>query len=227
MSTTMPPTTPPATPSSPDPGRSPRAGAPRWAWALIAILAVIAIVAATVAITGRDSGDDTAAAPPPTGRAADGCLGGIEDLDEALLTAQREAPLTSEGAAAFVATFNRWAIAAPLPADKAATAGQILAEDVTDDARQAARVFDPKGTTSRADFSNGRYYVESFAGDTAIVSWTASAVATRAGQELPVATIGGAAHLTAVDGVWRYADQSLARPLEEIRRLGRAYVGGC
>lgn len=227
MSATMP-TTPPATPPSP----SPRAGLPPWAWVLIAALAAIAIVAVTIAVTGRDNGDDNTAAPPPasTGQAADGCLGGTGDLDQALLTAQREAPLTAEGAAAFTAALIRWTVAAPLPANKATTARQILTQDASADARRSASVFDPgdiQGVVGRADFADGRYYVESFDERTAIVSWVAAVDGTKDGEDFAEATIGGAAHLEAVDGVWRFQDQSLARPLTEVRRLGIRYAGGC
>lgn len=222
MSATMP-ITPPATPPSP----SPRAGVPRWAWVLIAVLAAVALVAVTLAVTGSDEGDPAAAPPPPSGQAADGCLGGAGDLDQALLTAQREAPLTPEGAAAFTATLYRWINAAPLPHAKVNTAEQILSAAATGAARTAVSPFDPEDTTRRADFTAGRYYVESFDGRAAVVSWSAGAAATKAGRDLGPATIGGAAHLVAADGVWRFQDQSLARPLEDIQRLGIAYVRGC
>lgn len=233
-------TTPPATPAPPEPGR-PHAGVPRWAWALIAVLALIAVVATTVAITGRSDGDESAADGPglspvasPSAQRAIGCLGGPGDslargldLDRAMLDAQLDAPLTAEGAAAFTATLYRWASALPPPADKASTARKILADDATRAARDLAGVVDPENFVVRPDLSDGQYYIESFDGKTAVVSWTGSHVATKGSQELGEAVRWGTTHLVAVDGVWRFQDQSVARSLEEIQRLGTRYNGGC
>lgn len=58
-------------------------------------------------------------APTPTTdtASADGCLGG-SDPQTAVLAAQREAPLTGPGAAAFAASLERWSTFAPRSDDK-------------------------------------------------------------------------------------------------------------
>lgn len=216
----------------PDP-RPPRGPVPRWAWVLIAFLTIVATVAIVVAVTGSDDGDDNTApassAPPSPGpeQVADGCLGGVTDLDQAILDAQRRAPLTAEGAAEFTATLLRWAFQTPAPPRQAAIAPQILAGDATDKARRLSGTIDPEGTTSSFDFSDGRYYVESFDGSTAVVSYRASAQGTKDGQDVGPAIVGGGVHLRAVDGVWRYQDLTFTREIAEMERIGTRYAGGC
>lgn len=208
----------------------------------------IAAVAVTVALSGQGSSPDPDPSPAPTAYSgpvslpfvADGCLGGAgpeagalgnPDLSQVVLAAQKAAPLTEKGAAEFTAALYRWGAESPLPPAKAATTRQILAPDATAAARKYLAAPALKGTTSRADFNDGRYHVDSFdpgsagVGARAVVSWMAALHAT--GTDSPDATIFGAAHLVAVSGVWRFQDQSVGRPLEELQRTGTPYAGGC
>jgi hypothetical protein len=245
--TTVTPPTPPAAPASPTPaGRSPRRGR------IVAATGVIAIAAVTVAVlvSGRGSSTDADPSPVPTpytgpispAFVADGCLGGAgpeagalgnPDLSKIVLAAQKAAPLTEKGAAEFTAALLRWSTESPRPPGKAAAAAQILAPDATDAARKHLALPVTKGTTSRADFNDGRYLVDSFdpgsagAGARAVVSWLAVGHSTQDGTAMDDVTFGGTAHLVAVGGAWRLQDESAGRSVEEMQRVGIPYAGGC
>ena len=176
--------------SPPDSG--PRRGLPRWAWVLVALLAAVALVAVAVAVfavRGRtvvhsaappspaaSVSPSSSASPAATATLADGCLGGVAELDRAVLTAQRQAPLTPAGAASFTATVIRWAFAGPPPPYQQVTARQVLTDNAGSAARRSLTGTKDLGSSTEAiDFTNGKYYVESFDGDSAIVSYLAGA----------------------------------------------------
>lgn len=230
------------------PGAGPRRGLPRWAWVLIGLLTVIAIVAAAIAVfasRGRQvivlppepaatavsaspsaTSSPTASAPAVT--IADGCLGGPTELDRAVLTAQRDAPLTTVGAASFTATLMRWVYAAPPPPYQKVTARQVFTDDVTAAARRSLTSSkDLGGSAGTLDFTNGRYYVESFTGTSAIVSWLGGASPTLNGVPQGSVDLGGTVHLRSVNGAWRYADLTSERSVEDLQRIGTPYSGGC
>ena len=233
--------------ATPDSGS--RGGLPRWAWVLIGLLTVIAIVAAAIAVfaaRGRQvivlppapaapaassSASPTTSpsgSPGPAVTIADGCLGGATQLDRAVLSAQREAPLTSVGAATFTATLVRWALAAPPPPYQEVTAREVFADGATPAVRRSLSSSKELGTSTGAvDFSTGRYYVEAFDGRSAIVSYVASANGTLNGAPLEEAIIGGAVHLQAVNGTWHYADLTSERSIEDLQRIGTPYSAGC
>lgn len=158
---------------------------------------------------------------------ADGCLGGPTGLDQAVLTAQRQAPLTETGAAAFAATVLRWATATPAPPSQDVTAEQILAEDATTAARNLSGTKDPQGYTGSVSFSDGEYYVEVFDGTSAIVSVIGRVTGTRNGAPLGEAFVYPAIRLTAQNGSWRFQDISEERTLANLQRIGTPYAGGC
>jgi len=241
--------TTPNAPASP-PGPAPRRGLPRWAWVLIALLAAIALVAVAVAVFGRrgqtivlppapapsqsavsamptpEPSSPTPSAAPAT--LADGCLGGVLELDGAVLAAQRQAPLTPAGAASFTATLVRWAFAAPAPAYQATTAKQIMTADATGAAqRSLSSSKDLGGSTGMIDFSAGKYYVESFTGDGAIVSYLAGSSPYVNGAPQGSVILGGSVRLKAVNGTWHYQDLTGKRSIEDLQRIGVPYSGGC
>jgi hypothetical protein len=224
-------TPPPATPARP-PGR----GLPGWARVVliaVAALTAVAVLVAVFAPRGRDAATPTPTPTSPPANApgaggqtvADGCLGGRDDLDEAVLTAQREAPLTEAGAAAFTATLMRWAGASPAPAQQAKTAREILAEDATAEARLSGAI-DPEGSTLTLEFAEGRYFLESFDESGAVVSWLAEGHVSDGAQSSDV-WLGGSVHLAVVDGRWRYRDQTAMRSVDDLQQIGVPYAGGC
>ncbi len=229
------------------PDSAPRPGLPRWAWILIALLAAIALVAVAVAVFGRQDrtvvlpavpapsrptaslpSSTTPAPPSPPETLADGCLGGVLQLDEAVLAAQQQAPLTPAGAASFAATVARWAFSSPSPAGQVPTAKQILAADATDAARHSlSSSSDLQGSGGALDFTGGKYYIEFFDGRSATVSYLASSNPTLDGVPQGQVTLAGTAHLVAVNGTWRYQDLTTSLSIADLQRIGVPYSGGC
>lgn len=242
MSTTAP---PPASP--PDrPGRL-----PRWVLALIALLSLIALVAvvvAVIAIRGPEPATGGQVAPTPvipasaagtptaspsaTGAPeatiADGCLGGPSELDRAVITAQKQTPLNEVGAATFTASLMRWVFTGPPPPFQKRTATQILTPDASSAARRSlSSSKDLEGSSGTLDFRDGKYYVESFDGNRAIVSYLGTGHLADNGTPQPDVLLAGSVHLQAVNGVWRYRSLSSERSIEDLQRIGVPYSGGC
>ncbi len=230
------------------PDSDPRRGLPRWAWVLIALLAIIALVAVAMAVFGRQgrtvvlppapaaspattspaAPSASSTSPPASGTLADGCLGGVLELDQAVLTAQGQAPLTPAGAASFTATLMRWAFAGPPPAQQAVTAQQVLTGDATPAARRSlSGSKDFQGSAGTLNFNSGKYYVESFNGRTAVVSYLASAAPTVNGVPQGSVLLSGAVQLQAVNGTWHYHDLTGNRSIEDLQGVGVPYSGGC
>lgn len=226
-------------------------GVPRWAWAVMVLLLIVAVVAITVAVFGPRGQESLGAAPegavPPVApvapsaspspapstspteapEQASGCLGGPAELDAAVLTAQEQAPLTPEGAAAFAATVFRWGTGSPAAPFQAETAERVLSPDATDAARAISGTQDTEGTTSSTSFEDGRYYVESHSNTRAIVSVLGTASGTIDGVPTGEAQVWGALRLEAINGSWRLQDITETRSAEDLERVGTPYVGGC
>jgi hypothetical protein len=221
------------------PTRQPRRGPPRWAWVLITTVVVLALVVAAVLVyadRGRTTLSPQAQPAPlapapgngPGGTLADGCLGGRTDLDQAMLTAQKQAPLTAAGAAAYAATLIRWSIDLPAPANQKATAQQILSTDATPAALHSlSSSADPQGWTRTVSSAAGSFYIESFDGTSAAVSLRVGGTGTKDGVAVEPGILGGTMELEAVGGLWRYRDKTYGRNLDDMDRLGTPYAGGC
>ena len=232
----------------PGPGpAAPSQGLPRWAWALIAALVVttaLATTVATFAARGRDilrpaatptapqpTLSEGAGSPNPSGTPttrADGCLGGASDLNQAVLAAQKEAPLTPEGAAAFTATLVRWAYSWPPPEGQKSIAREIFAQDATAAARSS--LSSTKSVLGDSEvgvsFNGGRFYLEAFTSKDAVVTWLGSALVVE-GKKPGEAWVSATVHLTHVGNEWRYSDLSTTRSIPEMQSIGNLYVGGC
>ncbi|NNH22868.1 hypothetical protein [Pseudokineococcus marinus] len=224
---------------------------PRWAWVVMVLLLLVAVVAVTVAVfaprgqqslgAAPEEGAPPAAPVAPTPSAspspspgqteapeqASGCLGGPAELDAAVLAAQEQAPLTAEGAASFAATVFRWATGSPAAPFQADTAEQVLSSDATDAAQAISGTQDAAGTTSSTSFADGRYYVESYDGTSAIVSVLGTGSGTVNGAAVAEAQVWGSLRLEAVNGTWRLQDVTDGRSVEDLERIGTPYVGGC
>jgi len=243
MSTTM------ASPHTPGP---PRQGMPRWAWAIVALLLVPIVLAVVIAIGvtagPRESHSTTSPVaavplPPapkpasslsptqastPAATLADGCAGGASELDQAVITAQKQSPLTPAGAASFTATLERWSFAGPPPAFQKRTSKQIFTANATSAARRSlSSSRDLKGSTGTMDFSTGRYYVKTFDGTSAIVSWLATGHLTDNGVAQPDVLVAGTVHLRSINGTWHYQNTTSERSIEDMQEIGIPYAGGC
>jgi hypothetical protein len=205
---------------------------------LVAIAVAVSATRGREVINGQASVTTIAAAPSSTSSPtttttidantlAQGCLGGSADLDQSVLAAQDQAPLTREGAAAFAATVIRWAMTAPPPAFQAFTAQRVLTPGANESARRLLTSgIDLQGTKTTVSFNKGRYLVESYQPTEAVVSYLAEATAQQ-GTGQGKADISGSVHLVAVNGQWRFDALTGERPLEEIQRLGTPYKWGC
>jgi hypothetical protein len=231
----------PTEPTQPVPAPSAsalRRGLPRWAWVVIVLLAVIALVATSVAVFAP-RGRAVTSSPRPVAVAtsapaagtilANGCLGGFTDPDQALLIAQKQAPLTPNGAAAFTATLVRWTSTTPVTPLAPAIARQVLTKDATTAAQKVqSNAQDSRaGLVSSVNFATGLYYVEASDAHTATVSYLVEGKASLNGVSQGTASVFGTVHLVAVGGTWHLRDVTLERPLENLRQVGLPYMGGC
>ncbi|WP_380162763.1 hypothetical protein [Kineococcus sp. R86509] len=214
---------------------------------LVAVIVALVAVTATVLIMaprGREAveaspevssssapatTDPSAASPSPSVSqvTADGCLGGAVELNRAIVSAQEQAPLTAEGAAAFTATLLRWTSASPAPAYKADTATQVLAQDATTLVQDWVASQAPANVTTAADLSSGRFYIESYSPTRAVVSYIAAATGTQDGVELVPATISGAVTLVAQNGTWHLQNLTSERDVSDLQAVSSPYTGGC
>ncbi|WP_380169773.1 hypothetical protein [Jannaschia sp. R86511] len=215
----------------------------RWPVVVLAVAVVVLLGVTLGLLLNRQPSTDVTQppAPPPTlgtpdtsqddatvtGVArADGCLGGDDDLNQALLTAQEQAPISETGAAAFAATWVRWGNKLPRPEGEAALLEEVLAPGATDAARGDTE--EPEGDfTLDANFAGGRYYVESFDSDQAVVTVLSGGSGTANGATSAPVELWGTYTLTSVNGRWHVQDATAARSVEDIRSLGVLYVGGC
>jgi hypothetical protein len=143
-------------------------------------------------------------------------------------TAQKQAPLTAAGAAAFTATLVRWSIETPSPPNQKTTAQQILSTDATAAAKESlSSSVDRRGWTATASTAAGSFYIESIGSSDAVVSYRVGLTDTQNGVAAEPAVIGGTVHLTWGQSVWRFRDQTTDRSLADMERLGTPYAGGC
>ena len=98
------------------------------------------------AASGGKSARSSEETTPPSG--VDGCLGG-PDLGSAVTTAQKNAPLTDGGLAAFARTVARWMLEYPLPPD----AENTLIELTGDSTRAASMVKEMTALASELEAS--------------------------------------------------------------------------
>ena len=228
---------------------APRGGSlPRWVWAVIVLLVVVtalAVTVATFAVRGRDVLNPPAATtlPAPTHSegagttspqqqdlVAVGCLGGAANLDAAVLDAQARAPRTPAGAAAFAATLVRWAGQLPPSRYQRTIAARLLTDDATKMAVEALGSAErtwPAGKTARFDFASGRYYVEEFRGNEAVITYWATVHGVENAQILPDASVSSTLHFRLSGNAWRLFDVTSTRSLAESSSIGTAYIGGC
>ncbi len=229
-------------------GRRGRGGPSRGVLMTVLIAVVVALVAVTATVLimaprGREAVEASAETPgssavpaeptssspnPSTSQVtADGCLGGAIELNRAVVSAQEQAPLTQEGAAAFTATLLRWTNVSPAPAYKADTANRLLAQDATALVRDYVAAVNPANVTTAADFSTGRFYVESYTPTRAVISFLATATGTRDGVDYTPATISGAVVLVAQNGTWHFQDLTSERAVSDLSAVSSPYTGGC
>lgn len=172
----------------------------RWPWILAIVVVIAAAVLAWSVTRGGDGGDDEPgkkADPDAAVQPADGCLGGSDPI-KAILPAQEQAPLTGDGAAAFLATYLRWLFVTPRPVDDLDEVGpQVWVPGIDEKWTETPKEEDgPIEVT----LDGAHYRVEEIDETTATVALTYEFT----NGETVTAGGGGIHVLEVVDGLWRY-----------------------
>lgn len=167
-----------------------------------------------------------------TGRAtvlADGCLGGTDPI-KAIRIAHQTAPLTPEGAAAFVATMVRWLGQAPHDPDEFQQTGKLIwapSLPATNRQMPVARA----GSTAWISTADARYRITKVtAADVtveAVFIQTISADNTNTNVEHV-----GQFVVTQIDGRWAFkaaapGGSTPEQVVSQLRAEGLPYRGGC
>lgn len=226
---------------------TPRPPLPRWIWITGAAVVAAVLVAGVILWAQRPTGDDAGPTPsatdnPTTAPTASpgvvtGCLAEGHDV-EMLLATQEAAPHTKEGAAEFATAALRWNMQWPWPAAAdwaTVTEKTWIGAGDFDQAQYDALVAGPnasggviaEGTPFHLTSVLGRYYVDSYDGDTARVTVGAAYVVGEAVS--PVYRALGTFDLEWTDEGWKTAYVSKAHSVQELfdDGLGSPYVGGC
>ncbi|MEZ3162202.1 hypothetical protein AB1K54_16940 [Microbacterium sp. BWT-B31] len=113
---------------------------------------------------------DNASTPAPTGTGVDACLGGPDLTAEQLFTAQQDAAHTPEGAVSYAASFARYVLQIPAPADadQAASWSGLSSEWWSRWADSASTWSGPNPLSVTT--INGTYRVQSYTPDEAIIT---------------------------------------------------------
>lgn len=219
----------------------------RWPWILGAIVAVIVVIAVVLGVTAalRQS-----AAPSPTptrtvtptrtstpDAAPTGCLGGSNRDNAMLLSAQKAAPHTTNGAADFAAATARWILRHPTATVDEANqvAGDIIASDASPQFKDLGTAVsqnqNPSGgaVADGTDFyvttTPGVYYVDSASGDKVTVSIGTGYVIN--GAVNPQLRTSSTYVLEWQRGAWRIQSASIAHTTEDLFKIGTPFTEGC
>lgn len=215
----------------------PRPPRRKWPWVTAAI--VLALIAAGVWF-GRESTSGTPAStiPPthtPTNNAQPtGCLGGSNRDADMLLTAQAQAPHTSNGAVELTAAFVRWLARFPVPASEEVTlvqaalmapeTGHDIAETLAESPNFSSGLV-PDGTPFNVSTVLGVWYVEEYAHESARISVGVGVVIN--GELHPSFQLSSMYTLAWRDGRWLIVEATPPRPTKELFSLGTQFTDGC
>lgn len=222
---------------------TPRPPLPRWVWIVIGLIAAVAVVLGVLLFAQRNQDTNAeptsapTAAPAPTSEATEvtGCLAPGQDINM-LLATQKGAPHTANGAAEFAAAQLRWQKRWPWPS---AAEYQTAIERTWSDAPpfdQAA--YDslvsgpnlssgivPEGTPFHTTAGIGRWFVDSYDGDTAQVTVGLSYVIGDAVS--PLYRSVGTYTLRWTDAGWTVATLENKYTVQEAFDRGTPFTGGC
>ena len=190
--------------------------------ALAAAVALALLVAVIVAFPRSSTPETTQPATITEDRVADGCLGGDGNLNDALKTAQLNAPLTGVGAAEFLATLTRWGAAAT-PQDEAALGPSIATAEWLPSVPKS----DPPEAGTTKTVKPKVYRIAEASRTDARVDILTDDTVVRAGQAPESSESWGSFPLSAVDGVWRVAGPSTATEYTYLIENGTAFRDPC
>ncbi|MCS5498215.1 hypothetical protein NY547_13275 [Cnuibacter physcomitrellae] len=217
-----------------------------WPWflagaAIIAAAVIIFIATLRPGTAGQDGTEPAPTPAPSTTVIADseptGCLGGPERDATMLLTAQDQAPHTTNGAVEVAAAMVRWTFRYPGPGSDEATqvAKSLIASTATpefsDLAAAAAanpnpsRGVVPNGTPFYLSTVPGVWHVESAEPDRVEVSVGSAYVIN--GELSPQLRSASTFVLVWQDGAWKLESGSLSRTTQDLYAIGTTFTGGC
>ncbi|MBT2497463.1 hypothetical protein J7E45_17800 [Microbacterium sp. ISL-59] len=224
---------------------TPRPPLPRWVWITVAAVVAAAVVVGVVVWAQRPT-DDTAtppatAEPSATPGASDelvtGCLAEGQGIDM-LLATQKAAPHSEVGAVEFATAATRWLKRWPWPsADEYQTS---IEQSWDSDHAFAQGEYDAlvagpnasggivaEGTPFRLTAAVGRWYVDSYDGDTAQVSVGLSYVIGEAVS--PLYRSAGTYNLDWTEDGWKITSIEPKHTVQDLfdDGLGSPYAGGC
>lgn len=205
-----------------------------WPWlvgggALVLVAAIIlgVIYGARGSGTPDPTPTGNASTPAPTGTGVDACLGGPDLTAEQLFTAQRDAPHTPEGAVSYAASFVRYVLRLPLPADldEAASWNSDLSADWWSSYEASMQSWTGPNPFSVTTV-NGSYSVQSYTPESAVVTLSLPMVidgAITSRTFVPTVTLG-----QTVAGNWTVTgvDNSAAEDSSKLTN-STDFTGGC
>lgn len=160
---------------------------------------------------------------------ADGCLGGIDPI-KAIHIAHEKAPITPEGAAAFVATLARWQGQAPHdPSEFQSTGERIWAPSLPASGRKMPTP--PEGTTAWISTERARYRVIDVSGPDLTIEAFFTQTISQNGANSTVQPVGQFT-VTDINSHWALKstgtrDRAPEELITELQAEGLPYRGGC
>lgn len=182
---------------------------PRWPLVVIAV-AVLAVAGVLVFTRGGSDDDATTGTKiqkTTTSKPASGCLGG-PDPAVAVLAAQKDAPHTADGAAAFLATYVRWQLRAPRAGEQAPAVigAKVWGPDVDEETRASADRSDAGGY--QATVKGKHYSIREVRGRRVLVAMTLD-IADSTGAVAASAIVFGRVQLTDAGWIFDGIDEDL------------------
>lgn len=160
---------------------------------------------------------------------ADGCLGGTDPV-KAIRIAHEKAPITPEGAAAFIATLARWQGQAPHdPTEFQSTGERIWAPSLPAAARRMPTP--PEGTTAWISTEKARYRVIDVSGPDMTIEAFFTQTISQNGANSTVQPVGQFT-VTDINSHWALkstgpGDRAPEELITELQAEGLPYRGGC
>lgn len=202
--------------------------------AIVAVVVAVVVIGLSIYLIVRGGGDAAPAltsdveTPAPTGTGVDACLGGADLTADSVFTAQQEAEQTPAGAVSYAATFARYVLQIPAPADASELASWtgLSSEWWSRWAESAASWTGP--TPLMVTTTNGGYQVQSYTRDEAIVTvelpWVVDGAISPNRTFVPTVTMQRAA-----SGNWTITQVDSTGGVDSASSLSDRvdFVGGC
>jgi hypothetical protein len=216
----------------------------RWPWIVVTAIVVLAIVVLIVVhfasgispVTATPTSTPTKSSSSPIADSAPtGCLGGSQRDANMVLSAEKLAPHTTNGAVEVATAFVRWLNQYPYPASStyaeiekhalaAAAPTQDLASFFAGHPNLSGGLV-PDSTTYYLSTVPGVFHVESQSADTVAVSIGTGLVV----QDVLSPTLRGSITVTVhwERGTWKFVSSKGTRTTEDLYSIGTPFTAGC